>query len=371
MLAAVLAFPALAEDATSAQQTSETTAMAAEHKLDAAFAKDAAKGGLMEVTLGGIAVERAASAEVKAFGQRMVDDHSAANEKLKSIAEAKQIELPTELDGEKQQLVDKLSALSGAEFDQAYMQEMVSDHEKDVEHFRAQAEQGQDAELKTFAAQTLPTLEEHLQHARDTASAVGVAATETTGSGDETVMTAAQDAGQQPDASASGEAASDEASMAQDADQRPAVPSTDDTASAEVTVSAGVDAAQPATEATDDSASTVARAESGDAALQMTAEQLIGQDIVNANGDTLGEIEDIVLDQDKAVFVLVDVGGFLGMGEKRVALPFSHLAMGDDEAVLLSQATEDELKGLPEWEEGSAGYAPFPRDQRVFGDEQN
>lgn len=130
--------------------------------LDDKFLHDAAAGGMMEVELGHLAMERAASAEVKAFGQRMVMDHGRANQQLTQIATSKGMTLATKLPPDMQQMRDRLARLSGAEFDRMYVRHMVEDHKKDVSDFEKQAENGTDPSLRTFAQQTLPTLREHL-----------------------------------------------------------------------------------------------------------------------------------------------------------------------------------------------------------------
>jgi putative membrane protein len=129
---------------------------------DEHFVHEAAAGGMLEVELGRLAAERAASAEVKAFGQRMVTDHGKANQQLMQIALSKGIALSKELPAARQQERDKFARLSGAEFDRMYMQHMVQDHKKDVAEFEKQAEKGTDPALRSFAQQTLPTLREHL-----------------------------------------------------------------------------------------------------------------------------------------------------------------------------------------------------------------
>jgi putative membrane protein len=131
-------------------------------KQDEHFIHEAAAGGMMEVELGRLATERAASADVKAFGQRMVTDHSKANQQLTQIATSKGITLSKALPADKQQERDRFARLSGAEFDRMYMDHMVKDHKKDVSEFEKQAEKGTDPALRTFAQQTLPTLREHL-----------------------------------------------------------------------------------------------------------------------------------------------------------------------------------------------------------------
>jgi putative membrane protein len=130
---------------------------------DLQFAQDAAMGGLKEVTLGGLAQQRAEDDQVVQFGQRMVQDHGQANERLMAIAEEKGIQLPQQLPQDVQQTYQELQQLSDAEFDRAYMDEMVTDHEEDVQAFERQAQSGQDPDLRAFAQETLPTLHEHLE----------------------------------------------------------------------------------------------------------------------------------------------------------------------------------------------------------------
>jgi len=135
---------------------------------DHTFVTHAAMGGLAEVKLGTLATQKASSADVKAFGQQMVDDHSKANTELKQLASSKGMTLPSDVDAKDQSKYDRLSKLSGAEFDRAYMNEMVSDHRKDVSEFRTESQSGSDPDLKAWAAKTLPTLEHHLQMAEST-----------------------------------------------------------------------------------------------------------------------------------------------------------------------------------------------------------
>jgi putative membrane protein len=140
---------------------------------DEKFIKEAAVGGMEEVELGRLATQKAASADVKNFGQRMVDDHSKANDQLKSIASQKGVTLPTTLPADKRQDLDKMSKLSGAAFDKMYMTHMVKDHKKDVAEFEKEASKASDSSLKSFAQNTLPTLREHLQMAQSIAPKVG------------------------------------------------------------------------------------------------------------------------------------------------------------------------------------------------------
>ena len=206
-----------------------TRAVAGPSKDDQRFMQDVAEGGKAEVALGNLALQRAASDDVKQFAQRMVDDHSKANQELTELASQKSISLPHSSDvkaatggvkdtvagvrdaardpravakeghtqadqqtasgrpatgdaaamsgdnltGKHRQLYDRLSRLSGAEFDREYMKEMVKGHNKNVSEFEKASQKSQDADLKAWAAKSLPTLREHQQMARDVSSKVG------------------------------------------------------------------------------------------------------------------------------------------------------------------------------------------------------
>ena len=140
------------------------------HKLsakDRSFAQEAAMGGMAEVELGKLAQQNAQNDDVKQFGARMVQDHSDANQQLMTILTAKDFSVPQQLDEKHRRTMDKLSKMRGAEFDRAYMREMVEDHDTDVKKFRQQAAHGNDADLKGFAQKTLPVLEQHQKMAHD------------------------------------------------------------------------------------------------------------------------------------------------------------------------------------------------------------
>lgn len=142
------------------------------------FVLEAAMGGMAAVELGHLASEKAQSDQVKQFAQRMVTDHGKANDELKSLVASKNISLPAGSGAHHQAIKDRLSKLSGAAFDRAYMQEMVTDHRKDVNAFKKESTSGKDPEVKAWAAKTLPTLEEHLQMAQQASrGAVGTSGT--------------------------------------------------------------------------------------------------------------------------------------------------------------------------------------------------
>ena len=124
-------------------------------------------GGMAEVELGKLAAQKATRGDVKQFGQKMVDDHTKANDQLKQVASKENIPIPDALDSKHQSRIDKLSKLSGDDFDKAYVKDQVKDHQADVREFSLEAQNGTDPNIKAFASETLPTLQEHLQMAKD------------------------------------------------------------------------------------------------------------------------------------------------------------------------------------------------------------
>ncbi|WP_437588155.1 DUF4142 domain-containing protein [Sorangium sp. So ce1000] len=144
-------------------------AQASQTKLsesDKEFIEKAGQGGLLEVRLGQLAQQRSASPEVKRFGQRMIDDHTALNKRLADLAQRKGVLVPKELAQKHRDEVDKLSKKTGAEFDRDYMSRMVDDHESDVAEFEKASKEAKDADLKSFATASVPQLREHLVQAR-------------------------------------------------------------------------------------------------------------------------------------------------------------------------------------------------------------
>lgn len=132
---------------------------------DKTFMKKAAEGGLAEVQLGQLAQQNGQSQAVKDFGQRMVTDHTKANDQLKQVASQKGVTLPTSPNAHDQAEYNKLQKMNGEAFDKAYSKMMVMDHKKDISEFKHEANSGSDPDVKNFASQTLPTLQEHLQMA--------------------------------------------------------------------------------------------------------------------------------------------------------------------------------------------------------------
>jgi len=134
---------------------------------DKKFLKDAAMGSMTETQLGKLAAEKASSDNVKQFGQKLASDHAKAAEELKQVAAKENIQIPESLDSKHQSKVDKLSKLSGPQFDKAFVKDQMKDHEKDVDRYKAEAQYGTNPDVKTMAAKQLPTLQQHLDEAKN------------------------------------------------------------------------------------------------------------------------------------------------------------------------------------------------------------
>jgi putative membrane protein len=134
---------------------------------DETFAKVAARGGLAEINLGKLAMDRGSSEPVKAFGTRMAAEHTRAGDKLMEAAKEEQIGLPTDISARDQATYDRLSKLSGADFDRAYAQEMVKDHQQDLRDFQREANRGNDDVIRGFASETVPMIQQHLEQAKE------------------------------------------------------------------------------------------------------------------------------------------------------------------------------------------------------------
>jgi putative membrane protein len=141
---------------------------------DASFYKNAAEGGIFEVDAGHMAQEKGNSQQVKDFGAMMVKDHTAANDKLQSIASSKKITLPTSASVAQMATEAKFKLLSGETFDKSYVKSQVSAHRKTIALFQKEASSGRDSDAKAFASATLSTLRSHLKAITSIAKNMGV-----------------------------------------------------------------------------------------------------------------------------------------------------------------------------------------------------
>jgi len=129
---------------------------------DQDFILGAAQDGMTEIKLGRLAVRNAVREDVKTFGQTIVQDHTAINADLQVLATQKGVALAGSLDPKHQAVVDKLTALTGIKFDDAYISAMKRDHKKDAKEFETESEETKDAEIKSFVDKNIPMVKAHL-----------------------------------------------------------------------------------------------------------------------------------------------------------------------------------------------------------------
>ena len=145
----------------------EEAASAGEERItDAKFFERGASANMLEVQLGELAQDKGTTADVKAFGARMVADHGKKIEEMKALAAKKNVTLPTALLPDHQETLDRLSALPAAEFDEGYVDFMVRAHRDMDTLLRNVAEQTADNDIRTFANDTLKGVQDHYAHAQ-------------------------------------------------------------------------------------------------------------------------------------------------------------------------------------------------------------
>jgi putative membrane protein len=140
---------------------------------DKSFIQDAYQDGLAEVDSAQMAQRKTGNADVKAFAEKLATDHSAANAQLKSLADSKNVSTASEPSMVAKGKSKLLDARTGADFDKAYIDAMITDHKKDIEAFEKAASDAKDQDVKNFANKTLPTLKEHLSAAESIQAKIG------------------------------------------------------------------------------------------------------------------------------------------------------------------------------------------------------
>ena len=193
-LVCAVALTAACNNNRAANREAETTgtAGAGVSNSDKNFVSDQLADGMAEVELAKVARDHAASADVKQFAQMMIDDHTKAGDQLKQIATSNSIPVDTKIDDKHQNLMDKLSKLNGGDFDKEYMSAMIDDHQDAVSDLRSRVDENRSAtdrltgknpenpaavkpeqsdnrvtmSINEWAANTLPTVEQHLDRAK-------------------------------------------------------------------------------------------------------------------------------------------------------------------------------------------------------------
>ena len=263
------------------------------------FVTTVAVSDMFEVQSGELARDQARNADVKSFGKQMVEDHTKTSDELKALIDDQDldVELPQKLDSEHQAKLDKLKGLSEQnQFDEEYIRTQVDAHKSAVALFSTYAAGGGNDALKGWAQETLPKLKAHLEHAQKLQAAV------------------------------------EQEAKAEGADQSNAKRSD----SGDESISGNEDAKKPARKS---NIKYITRQTAND----WTAEALIGRTVENAQGDNLGEINNVIINEKgDVVAVVIGVGGFLGIGEKNVGVPFDALDFRTDLAEDRAEETKDE-----------------------------
>src|SRR5215212_9607962 len=232
----------------------------------AEFVTKAASSSLFEIQSSQSALQKSQNNQVRDFAQKMIEDHTKASDQLKAAAQGQTV--PTTPDVEHAQMLQQLNGANGVDFDRRYVQLQLTGHQEAIALFDRYAQNGDNPQLKQFAQQTLPDLREHLQMAQQLRSALPPAQT-------------AQVSGQAP---AQGQAIS---------------------ASGQMNTGNWMTQPQPG---------------------QWRASKLRGLNVYNENNEKIGDIDELILDNSgKIQTVVIGVGGFLGIGERNVAIPFDQI----------------------------------------------
>jgi len=256
------------------------------------FVNTVAISDMFEIQSGQLASEKARIGDVKAFGKEMVADHTKTSDELKALIQDKgiKVQLPAKIDAEHQSNLDKLNSISEAQFDPEYVRAQIDAHRKAVDLFDNYAAGGENGDLQRWAKNTLPTLKQHLEHAQK-------------------LKTFGDQAGgtKKPD---------DTAERAVDLKKSAEAPPTRDE---RATSAANDDAKKPAHKS---NIKYITRQTPTD----WTAAALIGRTVENGQGNNLGDINNVIINEKGDVgAVVIGVGGFLGIGEKNVGVPFDAL----------------------------------------------
>jgi putative membrane protein len=155
------------------QQQTGTSGMNTGPAVDKAFVKKALEGNIAEIEMGKLALQKSNDDQVKQFAQRMVDDHGKMLDELKPVAEQMGVKVPEGPSKGQMKSMDKMKALSGDAFDQAYIKDMVKDHKGDDNDFKMEAQSTQNPQLKQMVMQSDQTIESHLQQIQQLAHSKG------------------------------------------------------------------------------------------------------------------------------------------------------------------------------------------------------
>jgi putative membrane protein len=130
---------------------------------DKAFVRKALQGGMTEVQLGQLALQKSSNADVKQFAQKMIDDHTKLGDEMKQVGQQIGVKAPDSPSSKDKSAMAKMQALNGDDFDKAYIKDMVKDHQQDAKDFKQEAQTTTNTALKTVVVQGQQVIDEHLQ----------------------------------------------------------------------------------------------------------------------------------------------------------------------------------------------------------------
>jgi len=350
------------------------------------FVQTAAVANMFEIQSSQLAKDHAQGDDVKTFAQKMIDDHTKAGDDMKAAVQSANagMTVPDDLDQEHKDMLDKLQAASGADFDKQYVDIQLKAHDDAVKLFQDFADKGDNPEIKQFAQSTLPTLQDHQKMIHDLSDKLGSTASaapadnsqQTTADTSQPAATAPADNSQQATADTSQPTATAPADNSQQTTADTSQPAA--TTPADNSQQTTADTSQPAATAPADNSQQAAADTSQPAATspaaggdtgfvnagadQIAASTLIGKDVYGPENESIGKISDLVLQKEGSTRVaLVDVGGFLGIGSKTVAIPFTDLKIAKTDANATPQInvamTKDQLQNQPEFDKSTLDTA--------------
>lgn len=319
-----VAMPAVAQEQGGAQQqeqqqqsqpdTAESQDQAAEQ--DTVFAEQAYDGNLVQIRLGKIAQEQAETQEVKDFGKRMAAEHAKANDELKGILGDMGLEKSDDMPDSVQETAKNFEGMGGQELGAAYMDKMLEVHQNAIDLYNAAIKDVENEDLKSYAENTLPSLEEHLKEAERISQGAG-----------EMASAESKDA-EQPQQAEAGGAGADQAEQMAEQTADPEAPM------------AG-QATDPAMEGTDQTAE-------GTETLP-NLDGIVGKAVYGSDDEQVGEVSEVLMDgSGNAQRVVIDRGGFLGIGEKHIAIELDRLTITDDRVSV--DMTDEQIAEIPEYE---------------------
>jgi putative membrane protein len=291
-----LAIPAYAQTGTQSPSKNDQTGPSAATRQ---FVEKVAISDMFEIQSNKLALDKSKDDAIQQFARKMVDDHTKTSNELKLMAKGiPGLQVPAEMDAPHRQKLEKLQSADGRQFYQLYRAQQIEAHQAAVKLFTDYAKNGNAPELTSWAQKTLPALQQHLQHAQ-------------------ALPQNPAQVGQAP----AGDAARDQQA------QRPP------------RQQVGQKVAQPLASASPN---------------HIMGSDLRGTTVYGANNENIGEIDDIVLERDGNIAaVIVGVGGFLGIGEKKVAIPFPALEI--QEQGRANMATTDAKRSDRNRTTGEAG----------------